>query len=88
MSALGDDIAGWLRDAGFDADLRADVDAVRSADDPWADRDVPTAALTQEQLAVLQQAAEWLADLDDLEAGGAGSVAPPSFMEPGERLGD
>jgi hypothetical protein len=61
MSGLGDDLACWLEEAGFEGPL----------DDPWAHVELPSAALTPAQLAHLEQSTHWLASDDDLEAGGA-----------------
>lgn len=87
MSTLDDDLTLWLDAAGF-ADAGVEQAPPDRGDDPWGDVQLPVARLTPQQRASLEGSTEWLADLDDLEAGGASSVDPPTFVEPGEGFGD
>ena len=87
MSGFTDDLARWLTDAGFRDESEADDRTEFVGDDPWGEVDIPLAHLSSAQLEQLEQSTRWLADVDDLEAGGA-SAAPPLFVDPGERLGD
>jgi hypothetical protein len=65
MSELGDDLARWLDEAGFEPGSEAE------RDDPWAEAVLPPAPLTPAQLAHLERSTHWLATDEDLEAGGA-----------------
>ncbi len=85
MSGFSDDLARWLTEAGFRTE--SPVGSEIAGDDPWGAVEIPVARLSNEQLEQLEQSARWLADVDDLEAGGA-SASPPLLVDPGEGLGD